>query len=152
MSRLILLDAGPLGMVSNPAATSLNDRCNLWLETLIAGQNTVALPEIADYEVRRELLRAGKTRGLRRLDELKTELLYLPLTTEVMLKAAEYWAAARKLGRSLADPHALDADAILGAQAWAASLDGPVPIIATTNPDHLTLFAEARRWEEIGSA
>jgi len=32
------------------------------------------LPEIADYEVRRELIRAKKNKGIKRLDELKKVL------------------------------------------------------------------------------
>jgi hypothetical protein len=46
----------------------------------------VVIPEIADYEVRRELLRAGKDRGLGRLDALKAMLGYAPITMPVMLK------------------------------------------------------------------
>ena len=46
----------------------------------------MVIPEIADYEVRRELLRAGKDRGLGRLDALKAMLGYAPITMPVMLK------------------------------------------------------------------
>jgi len=47
------------------------------------------VPEIADYEVRRELLRADKLHGIDRLNLVKTTA-YLPITTAVMLKAAEF--------------------------------------------------------------
>jgi len=57
----------------------------------------VVIPEIADYEVRRELLRAERTKGLARLDGLKGVLAFVPITTPAMLLAAEFWAAARKL-------------------------------------------------------
>ncbi|MBI3678973.1 MAG: hypothetical protein HY235_00975 [Acidobacteria bacterium] len=53
--------------------------------------------------VRRELLRAGKERGLGRLDALKGMLGYAPITTSMMLKAAEFWATARNMGRRSAD-------------------------------------------------
>lgn len=49
-----------------------------------------ASTQIADYEVRRELLRANKARGLERLDLLKQTLEYLPLST-AMLRAAQLW-------------------------------------------------------------
>jgi hypothetical protein len=52
------------------------------------------IPEIADYEVRRELLRARREVGIRRLDQLKEALTYLPITTAVMLRAAQLWAEA----------------------------------------------------------
>jgi len=53
-------------------------------------QVRVVIPEIADYEVRRELLRAGKESGLGRLEALKGMLEYAPITTSVMLKADCY--------------------------------------------------------------
>ena len=60
MSKIVLLDAGPLGMISNPNATGVNRECYEWMETLIVNGFQVRAPEIADYEVRRELLRANK--------------------------------------------------------------------------------------------
>ena len=90
------------------------------------------IPEIADYEVRRELLRAGKDRGLIRLDALKGLLGYARITTPVMLKAAEFWATARKIGRQSADDASLDADMILVAQAAALVHDRDETVIATT--------------------
>lgn len=109
----------------------------------------IAIPEIADCEVRRELLRAGKQRGIGRLDALKGMLRYAPITTPVMLKAAELWAAARKTGRQSAADASLDADMILAAQAGALVRAGDETVIATTNVRHLTLFASARIWSEI---
>src|SRR5438552_2198773 len=76
----------------------------------------VAVPEIADYEVRRELIRAKKTRGLQRLDALKKEHVYLQLTTAIMLVAAELWAQARSKGKPTASEKGLDGDMILAAQ------------------------------------
>jgi hypothetical protein len=66
-----------------------------------------------------------------------------------MLKAAEFWATARRMGRQSADDAALDADMIIAAQAAALSNGGLV--IATTNVRHLALFAPARVWREIGT-
>jgi hypothetical protein len=99
--------------------------------------------------VRRELLRAGKERGLGRLDALKAMLEYAPITTPVMLKAAECWAAARNMGRQSAGDASLDADMILVAQALVPVRDGDEIVIATTNVRHLALFAPARMWRDI---
>jgi predicted nucleic acid-binding protein len=90
----VLLDTGPLGRVSNPRATPINRECHEWLLTLVNHGHVVLVPEIADYEVRRELLRLEKRRGLERLDEVKAALGYLPLTTPIMLRAAQLWAGA----------------------------------------------------------
>jgi hypothetical protein len=100
--------------------------------------------------VRRELLRAGKERGLGRLDALRGMLGYAPITTPVMLKAAQFWASARKMGRQSADDASLDADMILAAQAGALVRAGDETVIATTNIRHLALFSPARIWRDIG--
>ncbi|WP_254011876.1 hypothetical protein [Limnofasciculus baicalensis] len=106
------------------------------------------LPEIADYEVRRELLRAGKIAGIQRLNQLKALLCYLPITTEVILKAADFWAP-RQEGKPKADSKALDGDVILAAQAALIAEEGNEVIIATTNVAHLSQFVDAREWRLI---
>jgi predicted nucleic acid-binding protein len=111
------------------------------MESLVVQGAQVWVPEIADYEVRRELLRADKTRGLARLDLLKNSLGYLPLTTPIMLQAAELWAQARRSGIPTADPKALDCDVILAAQALAVQ-----GMVATENVGHLPRFVEAKHW------
>ena len=60
MSKFVLLDSGPLGMLTNPKATPLCEECRLWFTSLASKNYEVILPEITDYEVRRELLRAGE--------------------------------------------------------------------------------------------
>jgi len=150
MSLIVLLDAGPLGMITNPRSSPENEACKSWLAKLAYDGAEIVIPEIADYEVRRELLRAGKERGLGRLDALKGMLRYAPITTPVMLKAAEFWALARRSGRQSADDASLDADMILAAQAVALVRAGDESVIATTNVRHLALFAPARIWREIG--
>jgi hypothetical protein len=44
-----------------------------WLARLISRGIEVLVPEIADYEVRRELLRAGRAKGVERLTELRND-------------------------------------------------------------------------------
>ncbi len=149
MSRVIILDSGPLGMVTNPKAKPPYLECQLWLVSLLQRGEAVILPEIADYEIRRELIRAGKLAGIRKLDQFKIALTYRPLTTEVMLLAAQLWADARRRGKPTAEPNALDGDVILAAQAiWEAN-DGNEVIIATTNVGHLSQFVDAREWRLI---
>jgi predicted nucleic acid-binding protein len=149
MNPTILLDAGPLGMVTNPRAAGEARECRDWLRAMIASGVAVLVPEIADYEVRRELLRAGKTESVQRLSELGETIGYVPLTTETMLRAAEFWAQVRKLNRPTADAKALDGDVILAAQAAALTGQGHEVVIATTNVDHLALLANAKEWREI---
>lgn len=149
MSLRILLDAGPLGLVTNPRGSGDADQCNRWLESLLAAGVDVWIPEIADYEVRRELLRADKDHGLARLDALQQVLGYLPITTATIRQAAIFWAQARKRGRPTADDKALDGDVILAAQAVLAAGSTHESIVATTNVAHLSLFVQARMWQDL---
>ena len=146
---IVLLDAGPLGMITNPKSSPENEACKNWLAALAYRGAEIVIPEIVDYEVRRELIRADKQRGLARLDALKGILRYAPITTQAMLQAAEFWAAARKVGRQSADDTSLDADVILASQAETLLREGDEAVIATTNVRHLSLFATARLWQEI---
>ena len=107
----------------------------------------IGIPEIADYEVRRELLRAGKMRGIERLDALLETFEYLPLSTVVMRDAALLWADIRKRGRPTADPKALDADVILATQA--RRMDAAEVVVGTTNVQHP--LASGRRQAVAGS-
>ncbi len=75
------MDAGSIGLVTNPKLSPESTLCTRWLQTLTTSNIRVIIPEIADYEVRRELLRANKVRGIARLDELANSLEYLPITT-----------------------------------------------------------------------
>jgi predicted nucleic acid-binding protein len=108
------------------------------------------IPEIADFEVRRELLRANRSRGIAHLDQAKMTLGYVPISTPAILQAAEYWAQARQQGQPTAPDLALDADVILAAQAVVlAAHAGDRVVIATTNPGHLQRFADAEDWRQI---
>lgn len=147
MARIILLDAGPLSMAAHPRK---NSEIRAWIQGHIRLQTgIVAVPEIADYEVRRELLRAKRKSGLERLDTLKTTLLYVPLTTEIMLQAAVFWAQMRQAGTPTAAAVAIDADVILAATAAGLQARGDDVIIATTNVRHLTRMVPALLWHEI---
>lgn len=147
MSRVVFLDAGPIGLVTNPKLSSESTLCTRWLQTLITSNIRVIIPEIADYEVRRELLRANKVRGIARLDELANSLEYLPITTAAMRQAAMFWAQARQQGQPTAGDKTIDSDMILAAQA--TTLDVVDVVIATTNVGHLSRFAPADLWQNI---
>lgn len=147
---IVLLDAGPLGLVTNPRANPESQQCKQWLVDLLAQGVRVLVSEIADYEVRRELLRAGRTRGVMHLDQLKATSGYVPITTTTMLQAAEFWAQARRQGQPTAPDLALDADVILAAQALVlAQQENDTVVIATTNVGHLARFVPAQRWQDI---
>jgi predicted nucleic acid-binding protein len=144
VTKVVLLDAGPLGMASHPRpAHDIVD----WLSRLVAADVEILVPEIADYEVRREFLRAGLAKSLRRLDALHATLGYLPITTAAMRKAAEFWAEVRRRGRPTAHEKTLDADAILAGQA--ATLARKNVVVASSNPRHISRYVRAQEWNAI---
>ena len=49
MSKIVLLDTGPLGMVSHPRP---NRDVVEWVKNLLLSGAEILVPEIADYEVR----------------------------------------------------------------------------------------------------
>jgi predicted nucleic acid-binding protein len=117
------------------------------LNNLLDQNRRVVIPGIVDYEIRRELLRAGKVAGLRRLEELREQLEFLPLTQNALFRAAELWADVRKRGLITAADDAIDADCILAAQVLL--LNEPGAVIATLNVSHLSRFTTAALWHEI---
>ncbi len=130
------------------------DRCSKqWLADLLGQGAQVLVPEITDYEVRRELIRARRTRGITHLDQLKATAGYIPITTDTMLLAAELWAQVRRQGQPTAPNLALDGDVIFAAPAQPLAQRESEPVmVATTNVGHLSRFVPARLWYEITAA
>jgi predicted nucleic acid-binding protein len=145
----VILDSSPLGLVTNPKRSEEAIACSVWLDRMLEYDHDIVVPEIIDYEIRRELLRANKWSGLKRLDEVKVRVNYLPLDTETLLLAAELWAKARQRGQPTAELAALDIDVILAAQALQYRDDGEFVIIATSNQKHLSQFVPAENWKDI---
>lgn len=90
-----------------------------------AGQGWRHIPEIADYEFRHELLRAGARAGLGQLDNFAVTSVYDPVTTPILREAAEFWADLGRRGLPTAADESLDADAILAAQAALIASEAP---------------------------
>lgn len=142
-----MLDSGPLGLVTNPGGSTAAADCGRLLRNAARDGGTVIVPEIADYEVRRELIRARRSASVDRLDAFINAVEYLPITTSAMRRAARFWAEARQQGRPTAADPALDGDVILAAQA--ATLGRRGVVVATTNVRHLSRFVPAEVWSDI---
>jgi predicted nucleic acid-binding protein len=150
VSRYLLLDSGPLGLVTQPKLSSEVVAMNRWLIERLSSGDSVLVPAIVYYEVRRELLRAGKTLGLARLNafvEIDPSR-YLALNDEALRFTAELWARARQQGRPTSPTLDLDIDVILAAQALLFAAGAEV-IVVTGNLRHLRQFVDARLWNEI---
>jgi hypothetical protein len=150
MADVIVLDSGPLGDACRKRGHPDVEDLRHWWIRMIANGAIVAIPEIADYEVRRGLLCAGAFDGVARLDDLRNDLRhYIPITTAAMRKAAELGADARMKGYATADDKELDADVILAAQALLFTGLTDTLYVATYNARHLARYLDARNWWDI---
>ena len=141
MARILILDSGPLGVISGDPSKTRTSRMNTWLISYVNVGYEIVIPEIADYEMRRELIRTRSFSGVVRLEALYERFLYLKITTIAMRQAAELWAQVRQEGRPTASPDALDADCILAGQAVTFARPNDHLAIATTNVRHLSRFS-----------
>jgi hypothetical protein len=151
MREIVLLDSGPLGLACRRSGSRGSKQSHLWIDGLLARGVNVVVPEIADYEVRRELTRIGAITSLHRLDDLVTfgGLSYFPVLTPEWRQATLFWADARQRGLPTAAPEALDADVILAACAVTIGQPGDQVIVATINVGHLARYCDARLWTTI---
>ena len=81
---VVVLDTSPLGILANPRNPPHVIACRQWVARLQVAGWRLILPEIADYEVRRELIHRNSINGLANLDWLGRQFEYLPLNTAAM--------------------------------------------------------------------
>ena len=123
----LVLDSGPLGLLTHPQRSveviSLTDQLSRWL----LKDARVLVPAIVYYELKRELLRARKAQGIERLDAFIAAApgRYLPLSDQALRLGAELWAQSRQSGRPTSNPGDLDIDVLIAAQALSF---GPSPL------------------------
>lgn len=157
MSRVIFIDAGPLGIITNPKTppAPLTVAVLRWALDLASAGHRLIVPSIADFEVRRELLRAGNLESVAALDAWNTAQpdRYLPLSDSGLRLAARLWAQARNTGSLPADPKELNGDVLIAAQTLdyqaTYSLALTDVIVAPVNVGHLSLFVPADVWSNI---
>lgn len=152
MCKYIFLDSTPLGLLSTPEVKRPSKEVlaiRQWAIRLDRAGCELIVPEITDYEIRRELLRANKPSSIAELNGLKSKFLFLPLTSAAMLKAAALWAESRQSGQPTGHAENIDVDVILAAQALTSGLPLDEIVVATTNVRHLTQFVYAELWQNI---
>ena len=145
--RTVFIDSAPLGLLTHRGGPGDVEACKAMIRKLVGSGHEIVIPEICDYEVRRELMRVRATASVERLDALGSVFEFASITTIAMREAARLWAHARARGRPTADRHALDGDVILAAQA--ATFGSADVEIATTNMPHFDLLARAVDWTTL---
>src|SRR6185295_19332646 len=102
MATNYLLDTGPLGLLAHDRPVH-RIPIQSWIVQEMSAGATVYISEVADFEVRRELTRLIRASQLpasrlNRLDRLTSLCTYLPVSTSMWRRAAEFWADARSQG------------------------------------------------------
>ena len=149
MARIFVLDSGPLGLLVGDRHRDEVSSFISWCWIAYSNAALIVIPEMADYEVRRELLRADKTASLLRLDRFAKIWIYLPLSTEAMRLAAELWSEGRKVGKPTADDKAIDGDVIVAAQALRFAAPEDQLIVITDNSAHLGNYVASSPYRAI---
>jgi hypothetical protein len=71
MPKFILLDSAPLGALATPTTAQQIRPIVQWVRDCDAAGHRVIIPEIVDYEIRRELIPAKLADSVAELDRLK---------------------------------------------------------------------------------
>ena len=155
MMLTIFLDTGPLGIITNPKKPTVTVDVLRWAGAHIRVGNRIMTPSIADYEVRRELIRLGKMAGIASMDtwnHIPSDR-FVTLTDSALQLAATLWAQARNSGAATADPKELDCDVLIAAQALDYQTSHGIAsndiVVATVNVGHLVRFIRADIWQNI---
>src|SRR5262245_6605746 len=114
MNQVILLDAGPLGIVTKRRGVPEAEACRAWVARCLRQGTRIFVPAIAYYEVCRELQRMRNATGLARVEAFCNAVpgRYLPLsdTATALRLGCRLWAQARHAGTPTAAPRELDCD------------------------------------------
>ena len=152
---IVFLDTGILSKLSSINETQEFQNCQDWLYGLLARSIYVVSSDICDYEVRRGLILTSitktKRQGLSKLDLLHQIIDFLPVSQDVLTKAAQLWAETRRKGQPTAELKNIDVDVIIGAtsQLLQAEYPGQFLVVATTNVKHISRFTAAKIWQDI---
>ena len=114
MKRAIVIDSGPLGDIVHP---KLRPDVAKWLQFIKAEKIALRVAEISDYELRRNFLLEGLQKSVNNLQKFRQTKRFIPITSLMMIEAAELWAWLRQRGQATAGDKTLDGDVILAAQA-----------------------------------
>lgn len=93
---IVVLDSGVLGRLCAPV---VDRELEIWVVGLLQRGRKVLIPEICDYEIRRELIR-NRSASLVQLDQLAKEFDYLPITTPAIRRFVGAAARSGEANRS----------------------------------------------------
>ncbi|BAZ09904.1 hypothetical protein NIES4071_17180 [Calothrix sp. NIES-4071] len=151
---IVFIDSGVLGVLATPIKSDEASICEQWVYGLLAKGVDVCSSQLCDYEVRRSMVLEARKNphsdNISSSDELQDMINFLPVTSEVLIQAAELWASARSQGTPTGDNKSLD-DMII-CDYWQMLREesrGRYIVIATNNVEYLGRFAESQLWINI---
>lgn len=137
--KVVVLDSGFVGYLFHPKH---RDFLNTWSTFINYIDAQVFLPAIIDFEFRRKCNLNKFTYSLGVLSKYRQRDQYLEITASDLDLAADLWAYCRIASQATTDSKKLDVDVILVAQAVSLLDDFPETIIATSDPDDLSIFQD----------
>ena len=160
MPRVVYLDTGPLGWAcyARPSPYQESGQFQQWMKTALRKRIKIIVPAIADYELRRELIRNGSLDSRAKLDMIESGrhpdfpgIISLPLADAAVKRAAGLWAEARNKGYATAQEKALDGDVMIAAQVLEHTGSASRFLVVTTNVKDLARYVgnRARPWNAI---
>jgi hypothetical protein len=149
MTKAVLVDSTPLGQITHP---KIKPEIRNWLRAINEQGIDLLIPEIVDYELRRQLILDNREKSIRRLNSLIRDRLIL-IDRETLLKACDLWAWVRRQGLPTADKQNIDGDVILVAQAILQKKFYDEVSIVTENVKHISRFSSYDilivQWSEV---
>jgi len=148
MNRVAVIDSGLLGEIikRHPSADVTR-----WIEFMVENEIVLRIPEIIDYEIRRELIlqdlkgNSEARKSLSKLNRYRQTNRLIPLEPSITFTdACELWANLRFNSQPTADIKNIDVDVILVTQALSIKKDFDEIIIVTGN------LSDLRRFSHLG--
>jgi predicted nucleic acid-binding protein len=144
MKRVALIDSGPLNEIVKPQPSVDVSR---WLKFIDEKRIAIRVPEIIDYELRREIVLQcligtnDSYKSLHKLNKYRQTKRFISINPSVTLTdACEIWAKLREKGQGTSDNKNIDVDVILAAQAISMKNDFDEVIIVTGNLSDIQRF------------
>ena len=134
---IILLDTGVLGKICHKNISIGTIKVLKYLEQQKIG---LRVPEICDYEIRRNLILENLDKSIRKLNKFRKTDRLIFFNSDTMMIASEIWAEIRKQGNPTENKDNLDGDVILAAQACQLKRYYELVIVLTTNAKDLAKF------------
>ena len=139
MTGLIILDSAPLGHICNSRNRNDYKKLKDFVKSL---SFSICVPEIIDYELRRNLELEGLRKSVNLLSQFQRRDQILRLESQDLIEAAELWAWCRRRGKPTTENRGLDIDVILVAQSLSQLSRFDKVVILTVDIGDLSVFSD----------